>query len=111
MRGKSISKPSGKGHRSRRGRADLSRLHRMTEAQIARTSPPELADLPENFWDDAQVVVPEAKQAISLRVDREVLEWFRRTGPRYQTRINAILRTFMNRMQKRAAVPEKTHRR
>ena len=83
----------------------------MTEAQIARTSPPELADLPEDFWDDAEVVVPEAKQAISLRVDREVLEWFRRTGPRYQTRINAILRTYMTRMQKRAAVTEKTHRR
>ena len=111
MSKKSISKPSVERRRPKRGRADLSRLRRMTEAQIARTSPPELADLPEDFWDDAEVVVPEAKQAISLRVDRDVLEWFRRAGPRYQTRINAILRTFMNRMQKRAAVSEKTHRR
>jgi uncharacterized protein (DUF4415 family) len=34
------------------------------------------------------------KAAISLRVDADVLEWFRAQGPGYQTRINAILRAF-----------------
>lgn len=79
----------------------------MTEAEIARTSPPELADLPVDFWDVAEVVVLGRKEAISLRVDQDVLEWFRQTGPRYQTRMNAVLRTYMTRMRKRRMDQEK----
>jgi uncharacterized protein (DUF4415 family) len=36
-----------------------------------------------------------AKAAISLRIDADVLEWFRSQGPGYQTRINALLRSYM----------------
>jgi uncharacterized protein (DUF4415 family) len=35
-----------------------------------------------------------SKAAISLRVDADVLEWFKAQGPGYQTRINAVLRAF-----------------
>jgi len=66
----------------------------MSERDIQATSPPELADLPENFWDEASVVVP-VKQPISLRVDADVLDWFKTQGPRYQSRINAVLRSYM----------------
>jgi len=83
----------------------------MTEADIRRTAPAELADLPEGFWDDGEVVTP-VKQAISLRVDEDVLDWFRKTGPRYQTRMNAVLRSYMARTKKSAPVsPQKRHRR
>lgn len=34
------------------------------------------------------------KAAISLRVDQDVLEWFKAQGPGYQTRINNVLRAF-----------------
>ena len=78
-----------------RGRADLARLRRMREQDIARTSPPELTDLPADFWDEAVLVPPAVKQAISLRVDGDVLEWFRGQGPRYQSRMNAVLRAYM----------------
>ena len=81
--------------RPSRGGADLERLRKMTEEEIASTSPPELADLPDDFWDDAVVVSPPPKEAISLRVDRDVLDWFRSQGPRYQTRMNAVLRSYM----------------
>jgi uncharacterized protein (DUF4415 family) len=81
--------------RPSRRRADLERLRKMTEAEISATSPPELADLPEDFWDDTVVVSPPSKEAISLRVDRDVLAWFREQGPRYQTRMNAVLRSYM----------------
>jgi uncharacterized protein (DUF4415 family) len=67
----------------------------MSEAEIAASSPPELADLPEDFWDDAVVLVPPPKEAISLRVDGDVLEWFRKQGPKYQTHMNAVLRSYM----------------
>lgn len=40
---------------------------------------------------------PLGKEAISLRVDADVLAWFRRQGPRYQTRMNAVLRAHVQR--------------
>ncbi|HUE87121.1 MAG TPA: BrnA antitoxin family protein [Vicinamibacterales bacterium] len=87
-----LNKPS-------RGRADLERLRKMKEAEIDRASPPEL-ELPDDFWDDAEVVAPE-KEAISLRVDQDVLAWFRERGPRYQTRMNAVLRSYVRSMKRR----------
>ena len=77
------------------GRANLARLRRVSEATIQRTSPRELRGLPDDFWASAQVVDPVAKQPISLRVDADVLDWFKAQGPRYQSRINAVLRSFM----------------
>ena len=35
-----------------------------------------------------------SKASISLRVDNDVLEWFKAQGPGYQTRINTVLRAF-----------------
>ena len=57
-------------------------------------------DLPADFWDSAVVVEPAAKQAISLRVDADVLAWFRAQGPRYQSRMNAVLRSYMTQRRK-----------
>jgi uncharacterized protein (DUF4415 family) len=73
----------------------------MSEQEISTTSPPELADLPEDFWDGAEVVSPQPKEAISLRVDRDVLAWFRAAGPRYQSRMNAVLRSYMSAIEAR----------
>ena len=84
------------------GRIDRARVERMSEREVMRTSPPELANLPADFWDGAQVVAPVIKQAISLRLDPDVLAWFRAQGPRYQSRMNAVLRTYMTQMQMRS---------
>ena len=83
-----------------RGRADLDRLRRMSEEEIERTAPSQLRNLPADFWRDA-VVVPPPKRAISLRVDQDVLDWFRSRGPRYQTHMNAVLRAYVSEMQER----------
>ena len=83
------------------GRIDRQRVLRMTEEEIMRTSPPELANLPDDFWDDAVVVEPILKEPISLRVDEDVLAWFRKGGPRYQTRMNAVLRRYMEAMTRK----------
>jgi uncharacterized protein (DUF4415 family) len=72
----------------------------MTEADIMRTSPPELADLPDDFFDSARIVMPPPKQTISLRVDQDILAWFKSTGPRYQSRMNAVLRAYMTSQRK-----------
>jgi uncharacterized protein (DUF4415 family) len=72
----------------------------MTDAEIARTAPEELRDLPAGFWNEAVPVLPTPKVPISLRVDADVLEFFRESGPRYQSRMNAVLRSYMERVSK-----------
>ena len=89
------SKPPSRKTTPTKGRADLVRLRRMTDREIDRTSPPELRDLPDDFWQDARVVTPVAKQAISIRLDTDIVAWFRATGTRYQTRMNAVLRSYV----------------
>ena len=75
----------------------------MTESQIEKTSPPELANLPDDFWSDAELVSVPAKEAISLRVDEDVLSWFREGGPRYQSRMNAVLRSYVQSMRQKTS--------
>ncbi|HZQ94458.1 MAG TPA: BrnA antitoxin family protein [Candidatus Sulfotelmatobacter sp.] len=46
------------------------------------------------FWKSARVVLPTPKEAVTMRLDADLLRWFRRERG-YQTRINAILRAYM----------------
>jgi len=96
-------KPSRKNEKSQRGRAKLASLRKASETTIRRTSPPELADLPADFFAEATIVRPVPKQPISLRVDEDVLRWFKEQGPRYQSRMNAVLRAYMSAVQRGAA--------
>jgi uncharacterized protein (DUF4415 family) len=47
------------------------------------------------FWAKAKVVMPRSKKTVTMRLDADLLDWFR-GNPGYQTRINAILRAYMN---------------
>jgi uncharacterized protein (DUF4415 family) len=47
-------------------------------------------------WTNLKVDWPQPKQAISLRIDQDILAWFRDGGPSYQTRMNAVLRAFVD---------------
>ena len=47
------------------------------------------------FWDSAELVPAVVKEPISLRVDADVLTWFLAQGPRYRSRMNAVLRAYM----------------
>lgn len=49
-----------------------------------------------DFWAEADVIIPEGKTRMTVRFDTDVVEWFRKQGPRFQTRMNAVLRQFMN---------------
>ena len=50
-------------------------------------------------WSTARIEGPIHKEAISLRVDPDVLEFFRSQGKGYQTRMNAVLRAYMEAMK------------
>ncbi len=70
----------------------------MTDAEIdaAARSDPDAQPTDAAFWKDAYLVIPVKKAPIALRIDRDVLAWFKSQGPRYQTRINAVLRSYMD---------------
>ncbi|WP_441240413.1 BrnA antitoxin family protein [Tardiphaga sp. 768_D3_N2_1] len=46
-------------------------------------------------WSDAVVVMPAKKRAISIRIDEDVLDFFKSGGDGYQGRMNAVLRSYM----------------
>jgi uncharacterized protein (DUF4415 family) len=57
----------------------------------------DLSDIPKlgpDFWRKATLRMPQKKESITLRLDRDVVMWFRSLGRGYQTRINAVLRSY-----------------
>jgi uncharacterized protein (DUF4415 family) len=50
-------------------------------------------------WDNVTVELPKPKADLHMRIDRDVLDYFRSTGRGYQTRINAVLRSYVERMR------------
>ena len=56
-------------------------------------------------WSQARVVMPPSKQAISVRIDRAVVDFFKSQGRGYQTRIHAVLRSYMEAKQGQSAEP------
>ncbi|MGH7517294.1 MAG: BrnT family toxin [Gemmatimonadales bacterium] len=89
--------------RRQKDRTDWDRLRRQTDEDIARAvaSDPDAAPImDEAWWREARLVLPATKVPVSVRLDRDVLEWFKQQGPRYQSRINAVLRAFMEARRK-----------
>jgi uncharacterized protein (DUF4415 family) len=82
----------------RRGKTNWARVDALSDRQIEKAirSDPDAAPLLDRKWfAKATVVVPEPKVPISLRVDREVVDWFKSRGARYQSRMNAVLQAYM----------------
>ena len=81
---------------------DWERVKNMTEAEIEAAAASDVDAQPTDsaFWANAEVVIPQRKRAISLRVDSDVLEWFKSHGRGYQTRMNAVLRAYMEAQQR-----------
>lgn len=74
-------------------RTDHDRLDAMRDEDIDYTDIPDHGD-DDEFWARA-VKMPRTKQGIFIRLDADVLEWFKGQGPGYQTRMNAVLRSYM----------------
>jgi uncharacterized protein (DUF4415 family) len=84
--------------RRHKDRTDWKRVRKLTDEDIERAvaSDPDAAPImDEAWWRAARVVLPMPKVPVSVRLDRDVLDWFKHQGPRYQSRINAVLRAFM----------------
>jgi len=85
------------GEKSAKTTTDWRRLRFLSDRQIRRSldADPEARATDAEFWKKARVVLPRPKQAITIRLDADLLQWFRRQRG-YQTRINAVLRSYMH---------------
>ena len=73
-------------------KARLDAVAAMPDDQIDYSDAP---SLPDAVWMKAATDLPYTKQQITLRLDAEVLDFFKHTGKRYQSRINAVLRSYV----------------
>jgi uncharacterized protein (DUF4415 family) len=72
---------------------DIKKLKSLKESEINYQ---DIAKTDSTFWKDAQVKLPGNKKAISIRIDEDVLKWLKKQGKGYQSRINSILKSYMN---------------
>jgi len=90
----------------RAGRTDWKRVDALTDEQIKQAAErdPDAAPIVDREWfRSAKVVLPEPqppKELLTLRLDRKVVEWFKERGAGYQTRINAVLRAYVDAHEK-----------
>jgi uncharacterized protein (DUF4415 family) len=85
----------------RRGKTDWAAVDALTDAEIEAAVRNDPDAVPLDFdWSKAVLVLPPKKKAISIRVDEDVLDYFKKEGAGYQRRINAVLRSYMQQVRK-----------
>jgi uncharacterized protein (DUF4415 family) len=69
----------------------------MTDEDIERAaaSDPDAQMTTKEYWANAKLIWPAQKEPVTIRIDKDVLAWFRKRGRGYQSRINAVLRAFV----------------
>jgi uncharacterized protein (DUF4415 family) len=87
-----------------RGKTDWAAVDALTDDEIeeAVRNDPDAVPL-DIDWSKAVLVIPPKKTAISIRVDEDVLDYFKKEGAGYQRRINAVLRSYMQQKRKKRA--------
>jgi uncharacterized protein (DUF4415 family) len=75
-----------------KGATDFKRLRALRDSEINFSDIPKLG---KSFWANAKLTLPEPKDRLTIRVDHDVVQWLKKHGKGYQTRINAILRSYM----------------
>lgn len=85
-------------------RHSLSEIESIRARGLDKTLPgaPRAESLGDDFWKSARVVLPAGKTSVHLRLDRDVVEWFKSHGKGHLTRMNAVLRAYVE-AQKRSA--------
>jgi uncharacterized protein (DUF4415 family) len=90
----------------RRSQTDWAAVDALTDEQIEDAVARDPDAVPLDFdWSEAVLVFPAKKKAISIRIDEDVLNFFKKSGEGYQKRMNAVLRSYMqqkSRPKKRA---------
>lgn len=91
MSARSMKKNSKKSYKSR---TNLVKLHKKSDKDINYADSPATT---KDFWKDAEVFMPQHKVHISLRLDEDIVNFFKEDGSGYQSRINAVLKAYVHR--------------
>ena len=67
----------------------------MSQEEVERLADEEDGPLPEGWESTIVVGIPGREQETRIRLDEDVLDWFRAHGPDVQARVNAVLRAFV----------------
>lgn len=79
-------------------KTNYKRLKKLSDKDI------DYSDIPstnEKFWQDAEVIFPTKKTHVSIRLDDEIISWFKQFGRGYQTKINSVLKSYITNVQKK----------
>jgi uncharacterized protein (DUF4415 family) len=85
----------------RKGKTDWEKLRNLADEEIDASiaNDPDWSD--DWHWSEAVLVIPPKKKAISIRVDADVLDYFKKEGAGYQRRMNAVLRSYVTQKSKK----------
>ncbi len=85
-----------------RDETDWERVRRMTDEEIdeAARSDPDAQPTDAGFWKDARRIMPENERSASVRLDRDVLNWFMSRDEACQSHINTVLRAYIDHQEK-----------
>ncbi|SPH27607.1 hypothetical protein ASD8599_04073 [Ascidiaceihabitans donghaensis] len=74
---------------------DIRAMHSRGEVKAPAKDTTEI-DLPDGFWDDAEPQAPKVKKQINLRVDPDIIDFFKAQGSGHLTRMHAVLRSYVD---------------
>ena len=93
--------PWSRGTRPDGGQTDWAAVDALTDEEIEAAVRNDPDAVPLDFdWSEAVLVIPPKKKAISIRLDEDVLDYFKQQGAGYQRRMNAVLRSYMQQARK-----------
>ena len=81
-------------------KTDWQRVKAMTQAEVERLADEDEGSLPEGWENTVVMGLPPRKKDVHIRLDSDILDWFKSHGTGYQTRINAVLRSFVQTRQR-----------
>ncbi|NET17193.1 MAG: BrnA antitoxin family protein [Okeania sp. SIO1H6] len=71
----------------------LKELQNINDSEIDTSDIPELD---EQFWQKARRVEPISQETVLIKLDRDIINWFKYQTPNYKTIINQVLRAYIN---------------
>jgi uncharacterized protein (DUF4415 family) len=77
----------------KKSKTDWAKLNSMSDSEIDYSDIPKFS---KKIFQNGELRMPKSKPLISIRLDSDILEWFKSLGTGYQTRINAVLRMYMD---------------
>lgn len=92
----SITRYSTSDSKNMPGKTDWSRVDATTEEEVKRHAAADGVGLPDGWESSVMLGIPSPKQGVYLRLDPDILDWFKMDGAGYQTRINHVLRAFVS---------------